>query len=69
MYMEVCGNGYSQNIVTTSLFMTLVRLAYTFYSFQIWLFSGLAFLLKKKNFDFLSRKKNPALTMGYSVTL
>ena len=23
MYMEVCGNGYSQNIVTTSLFMTL----------------------------------------------
>ena len=24
MYMEVCGNGYSQNIVTTSLFMTLV---------------------------------------------
>ena len=24
MYMEVCGNGYSQNIVTTSLFMTLL---------------------------------------------
>ena len=24
MYMEVCGNGYSQNIVTTSLFMTLI---------------------------------------------
>ena len=23
--MEVCGNGYSQNIVTTSLFMTLVK--------------------------------------------
>ena len=48
----------------------LVRLTCTFYSFQIYMaFSGLAFLLKKKNFDFLSRKKNPALTMGYSVTL
>ena len=27
------------------------------------------FAKEKKNFDFLSRKKNPALTMGYSVTL
>ena len=28
MYMEVCGNGYSQNIVTTSLFMTLLLPTY-----------------------------------------
>ena len=29
MYMEVCGNGYLQNIVTTSLFMTLVKLHFS----------------------------------------
>ena len=57
-------------LISCTFSILLVRLTYTFYSFQIYMaFSGLAFLLKKKNFDFLSRKKNPALTMGYSVTL
>ena len=29
--IEVCENGYSQNIVTTSLFMTLIELCFTMY--------------------------------------
>ena len=45
-------------LISCTFSILLVRLTCTFYSFQIYMaFSGLAFLLKKKNFDFLSRKK------------
>ena len=51
--IEVCENGYSQNIVTTSLFMTLLRPHHMFlhlfltpqYMASMWLFE--AFILYK----------------------